>query len=243
MTARRTGSSPVLGPSEERTPRGLRLIPRLARVIGSVQRNSGLTDKTQRLRLVAMVTALLVPRVRDVNDRLVDIAAQLAEARGSAILVIGAPEACTWVEYWAPVTGLVSVRQMRADAQADLEQEVRRCIRLLPNTISAHHIGWSSWNSPALLGLLRRLDCSAIVVPEENLVARHRRGVRWIASELGAELVTVRTPARPTQTGRLSTPRHPTVGMKSLRRRLRRREVGRSRPVTGPLRQRDEAER
>jgi hypothetical protein len=161
---------------------------------------------------VAMVTAVLVPRVRDVNDRLVELAARLGEGSGSRVLVIGVPEVRGWVECWAPVTGLVSVRQMRADVQADLEHEVRRCVRLIPTEIIAHHVGWSSWNGPALLGLLRRLDCRALVVPGD-LLARHRRRVRRVAAELGAELVMVRTPTRPPQTSRLSTPRDVAAGM------------------------------
>jgi hypothetical protein len=143
-----------------------------------------------------LVTALLVARRPELNDWLVEITARFAQASGNAVLVIGRPRERFWVECLAPLTGRVCAEQIRADAQVHSAREVRRCVRLLPDTIAAQHVGCSAWTSSALGALLRRSGCGAIVASDDDLFVLSRRIVRAAAARAGAELVFVRSPGR-----------------------------------------------
>jgi hypothetical protein len=140
------------------------------------------------------VTALLVARRPELNDWLVELTARFARSNGHAVLVIGPPCDRFWVQCFAPLSGQVCAEQIRADARAEIAREVRRCVRLLPETVAAEHVGCSAWTGAALAALLRRSECDAIVACDDDLFVRGRWIVRAAAARAGAELVMVRAP-------------------------------------------------
>ena len=140
------------------------------------------------------VTALLVARRPELNDWLVETTARFARCNGNAVLVIGPPCDRFWVECFAPLSGQVCAEQIRADARAEIAREVQRCVRLLPETVAAEHVGCSAWTGAALATLLRRSECGAVVASGDDLFGRGRWIVRAAAARTGAELVMVRAP-------------------------------------------------
>jgi hypothetical protein len=157
-----------------------------------------------------MVAAVLVFRVHDVNDDLVEVAARVAAARSCQLIFIGVPPIRPWVEGYAPLTGHLSARQIRTHTQAELDDEVRRCVRLVPDTVSARHLGWPDWDTSALAKCLSKLSCIAVVASGADVRARHRRRVRSLASQLGAELVLAPVVSR---RSRLAAQAHETLSL------------------------------
>jgi hypothetical protein len=94
------------------------------------------------MRAGATGTAVLVYRIREVNDDLVGTASRLAMTMRSRLVFIGVSELALWVESGALLAGVVSARQLTADLEAEIGGDVRRCVSLLRCTVSAQHMGW-----------------------------------------------------------------------------------------------------
>jgi hypothetical protein len=115
------------------------------------------------------------------NDELIAVSSQLAGSRCSDLMLLGVADIAPWIRSLAPLGGSVCLRTVFGDTQTEIEEELRRCIEVVPSNVAARYACCGGWDDPKLIQLLRLEEGCTIVAQLSNPMSRQRRKLRAIA--------------------------------------------------------------
>jgi hypothetical protein len=121
------------------------------------------------------VSALLVGEPGDLDAPAVDALFDKSDGTAARVTIVAVASKTPLICNWAPVTGMVTMPQIKAEALARASEAGRLCAALLPRDVAVTHLATGCWADA-----LRLVD-------EHNLLVlagrpRGRRQRRWLAS-------------------------------------------------------------
>jgi hypothetical protein len=126
------------------------------------------------------------------NETLIAVASELALSRSSEVLLIGVVHLPAWIRGLAPLGSPQCARELLMAARAEIDNELLRCMALLPVSIASRQACCSGWGDPLLHQLLERHTCAGVVT---SLSGNALRRMRRIASGWETTLLVVQPSA------------------------------------------------
>jgi hypothetical protein len=143
-------------------------------------------------QLVGAVVAVAATSLTSFERLTEECLAAAGGARMHSVLALGIADGpCLLSTYFAPMTGMVRLDSMRAEALGRAEQLARRAALGMPPTVAVQHCACRGWTDPCVGATLARHGCQALIADAGELSGRRRRKVRALAAELGIDLTLV----------------------------------------------------
>jgi hypothetical protein len=120
-----------------------------------------------------------------------------AEAGGACVVmtVIGVPPDLGRLEFWAPLSGLVTYHAIRLESERTAARLACRTALAAPGHVAVDHRACDGWRSPGLLAALRAGCFDCVVFGAGPRHRRDRRAVMRAARAGGTAIVVAAAPA------------------------------------------------
>ena len=142
-------------------------------------------------RVTAATVLVIRPSRHGDQSRAIEYAVRIAKARDRQLTLVGIPGRRPWYEWWAPLSGGVTLDQLLTGAEADVERHLRDCVNGLPDSLGVRFLQCAGWRDGSLIEQLSRLNAPTVIVTRDSLRGPRRKAMRTILHRLEGELLLV----------------------------------------------------